>query len=263
MKRPFAAVLLWLSACGTSSDSPPAPAPVPATAPLTCEARVRELEVRLAHTPDAPPLTVPDDLELPASSTGAAIDADGPTVVLRADGRLQLDGEHVSSSREVRDRLDALLRMHDILHPGEGPPVVFVAAETGVASARIREVLGARSERILVLGRDPTPASVPPCPESLASLCPRLGPAGSAARTALLSEAWTRALGSCDDLVRMHRAIANTHPTTRAQILRRGLSEGLRACECERGLDLEAIEYLALVTLGAPFSARLLATPLP
>lgn len=222
-----------------------------------CEARVTRLEGRLAATPVRESfLEVPDGLVPPTSATAPIVDAPAPVIQVTRDRAVRLDGRVMPDAAQLHDDLETLRRNWGILHPRVPyAAVVHVWADRALTLAELRAALaGADDRRARILALDPAPPAAPEgCPATMAATCAQLPALDPAERAAVLSREWTRAVGRCPQLISAFGAIARADAITRGRLMRDAVPEAMRACGCGYSMDEDAVEYLTLVTVGAPF----------
>lgn len=227
-----------------------------------CEARIVRMERTIAAVPQAPIPFAPADVDAPTSHTGITPTDVAPIVRISADRAVRFDGRTVDAA-QMRQDVETMRRNWPLLHPRRAyPGRVDVWADRSLSLADVRAALaGTEDHRVMVLAYDTAPrAALPTCPASLGAACARIAASAYDERGDALSAGWTMAVGSCRPLIAMLGALPSVE--ARAELMRTAIPEGLRACGC-RAADANAIEYLAVLTIGNSLEPHVLALELP
>lgn len=252
-------------ACGEDGAEPAASPATDAERAAACDVRAARLEQALASLPASGPIVpVPARLEAPETSSGVVVRTSAPTVTVRADGALELDGRALADGAALGTDLSTLRRRWSLIDPSSAYPAVLHAwVDRGVTLAALRTRLSAAADhRVVVLAVDRAPrAEGPRCPRSLGTSCARLPRLPARERSAELQLAWWSAADDCESLRDLSASITGAPSTDRARVMREALPAAVRACGC--AADVDAIEYVASVALASPFDPPVRALELP
>lgn len=238
-------IVALLAACGSKEARREGP---------SCDERAARMERRLGPLA-AEPATgwAPDGVTLIESSRGAVIERHAPTLIVRRDGALELDGDPIAGPEHLRERIDMVRELRrdrdidldhvDLVADREAP---------AAAIAAVRAALPPGIEARLVVRGPARPTE--PYDDAL-----RRHPAvvqfdadneGSdpGNRATHLARTMETIVAKCPPLIELYGAVAGGED--KAQIIAGGTPPAMRACQC-RLTDPDLFEYILLKLFGA------------
>ena len=242
--RTAALAACLLAACGSKEPRREGP---------SCEERAARMERRLGPLAGEPGqmITIPDGLAPIESSRGEPIRRQGPVVIVRRDGALELAGEPLGDPEELRVRLVVDLDAAGRYRPDH----IYVLADRDAPASAVAAVLAARppelTARLAVRGParpvEPYDEALRKTP-SVIDFDTRMDQTNPSEKAVELARTMETIVAKCPPLIELYTAVAGAEDKGRT--VANGTPPAMRACKC-RLTDPDLFEYALLRLFGA------------
>ncbi len=247
----------FLVGCGAGNGSdPPDPhgeVAHPSSPQPDCRVQVQEIQRRLSEPLDPPRPHAPRETDVPIVESGSPPyeGASDTELALDASGTLTLEGAPGTDARLLEHLEGRRLVWWMRNSPGSNPQFIHLWAHPQAPMERVAHLAQLVGERRIALLATVRSSDAPDCPSSLSAYCD----ADPDSPVHERNEQIIGATGECLPLVRGFRRIFGAFPPERVALVGPVLSDALDECGCREGVDLRAIEFLALDWRGAHLPA--------